>query len=335
MPLLGRVKDNRAVRTVVRKLREHLPRKARPAIIMYHRVAAARSDPWGLCVSPDNFSAQLTALKREKVVLAMADFVALARARTLPANAVAITFDDGYHDNLAAAAPLLSAACLPATLFLASAPSLAQTGYWFEDLADLILDAPAPVDTQAEVVGDMVPLKFGPREPADEDRCDWRAWDGGRTERERLFCQLWERIRVLSVHNQADSLRVIGAALGRSPSREARPMTEAELREIADGPFTIGGHTVDHVDLLTLDDSAALDQIARGRTDAQQVAATPVTGFAYPYGRTEPRLGPIVQAAGFEWACTTEHAHIDCARLDPWFLPRIQAEDQPGIDWLN
>jgi Predicted xylanase/chitin deacetylase len=332
---LGRLKASRIGRSLIRRWRRLVPARLRPAIIMYHRVADPGSDPWGLSVTPDNFSAHLAALKRDRAVLGMDDFVTQARAGTLPSHAVAITFDDGYHDNLAAAAPLLSAAGLPATLFLASAPSFRQTGYWFEDLADLILDARDPADARVQIGGETVAIRFGPRESADEDRRGWRAWNGGRTQRETLFHALWERIRVLPVEAQTVTLARIGAALGRAPSRSARPMTQAELGDLARGPFTIGGHTVDHVDLPTLDDSEAFAQIANGRTDAEQVATGPVNGFAYPYGRCEPRLGPIVQAAGFSWACTTRHAHVDRRRIDPYFLPRIQAEDRPDIDWLN
>ena len=35
-----------------------------PLILMYHRIAQDDLDPWRLCVSPDNFSAQLELLRR-------------------------------------------------------------------------------------------------------------------------------------------------------------------------------------------------------------------------------------------------------------------------------
>ena len=39
-------------------------RRAHALILLYHRVANARSDPWKLCVSPGNFRAQLEVLGR-------------------------------------------------------------------------------------------------------------------------------------------------------------------------------------------------------------------------------------------------------------------------------
>lgn len=308
----------------------------RPAIIMYHRVAQVDYDPWGLAVAPDHFAAQLDLLARSRTVMPMAEFVACHMAGTLPRNAAAITFDDGYYDNLAAAAPLLVQADMTATLFVSTGPSLTGTSYWFEDLADLILDDDQPADCPIALADNCYSIRYGHRESADDDRQNWRAWDMLRTDRERVFHTLWDAIRVLVPAEQQDALARIGAALNRVPSRKARPMTAGELKAIAVGPFALGGHTIDHVDLLTLDDDEALNQIAGGKAQIDDLANMSSAGFAYPYGRHDARIARLVRKAGFEWACTTEHAHLDARRtIDSYLLPRIQAEDEPTIDWLN
>src|SRR5215203_633901 len=106
----------RSVRCIVKNwLRSSEPR---PCILMYHRIAELSLDPWGLAVSPKNFEQQLSFLKQTRQVMRCSEFFKAHEKGTLPANAVAITFDDGYADNLEKGWPLLKRAGLPATLFL-------------------------------------------------------------------------------------------------------------------------------------------------------------------------------------------------------------------------
>lgn len=88
-----------------------------PVILLYHRIADAASDPWNLCVAPDRFRDHLAMLREERCVLPLADLVAQIEQRASPPFATAITFDDGFIDNLDTAAPMLAEAGLPATLF--------------------------------------------------------------------------------------------------------------------------------------------------------------------------------------------------------------------------
>ena len=67
---------------------------------MYHRIARVRHDPWGIAVHPEQFEEQMDYVKRHRSAMAMDELVQRLSANTLPADAVAITFDDGYCDNL-------------------------------------------------------------------------------------------------------------------------------------------------------------------------------------------------------------------------------------------
>ena len=62
---------------------------------------------------------------------------ALARLHAgerLPSRAVAITFDDGYRDNLTLALPVLEALGLPATFFLVPRLLSGEMDAWWETL---------------------------------------------------------------------------------------------------------------------------------------------------------------------------------------------------------
>ncbi len=86
-------------------------------ILMYHRVAPGLAGDQ-LTVSPENFDRQMAYLARRCRVRSLsqvADDLKHNRARQ---GDVAITFDDGYLDNLTHALPILKKYNLPATIFV-------------------------------------------------------------------------------------------------------------------------------------------------------------------------------------------------------------------------
>ena len=105
----------RAGRTIAAALRRRSPRGL---VLMYHRVAGPRRDPQQLDVRAANFDAQLAVIERTALPLPLDEFELRRREGRLPARAVAVTFDDGYADNLHTAAPLLARHGIPATIYV-------------------------------------------------------------------------------------------------------------------------------------------------------------------------------------------------------------------------
>ena len=126
---------------IVRRTRGTAGRRAKPVILMYHRVARARHDPWALAVHPERFEQQMDWLSRHRTVLPMDEFVTLMKRDRLPRTAVGLTFDDGYVDNLTTAKPVLERHNLPATVF-ALGDRQSVEPFWWDELADLVLACP-------------------------------------------------------------------------------------------------------------------------------------------------------------------------------------------------
>lgn len=90
-----------------------------PRVLMYHMVSPHRAGAKfnGLRVTPERFEAQLAWLKREGWQFFTVSQL-WAQWDTLPEKSVALTFDDGYADNLHNALPLLEKYGAKATIYI-------------------------------------------------------------------------------------------------------------------------------------------------------------------------------------------------------------------------
>ena len=119
-------------------IRTHQPR---PVILMYHRVAFVQHDPWGLAVDPERFEEQIAYAKQHRSPMSVDEFVERLRSKTLPANALAVTFDDGYSDNLHQAEPLLRHAGIPAAIFVVSGALRRDREFWWDELDRIVFES--------------------------------------------------------------------------------------------------------------------------------------------------------------------------------------------------
>jgi peptidoglycan/xylan/chitin deacetylase (PgdA/CDA1 family) len=88
-------------------------------ILSYHRIGSGDA----LCVEPEMFRRHLeSAVDLGAVPISLADGIELLQRRQpIDRPYLAVTFDDGYLDNLENALPILESAGMPGTIFLVSA----------------------------------------------------------------------------------------------------------------------------------------------------------------------------------------------------------------------
>lgn len=246
------------IRRGLRYIRRRLvPPKPKPLILLYHRIADEPVDPWGLAVSPSHFEEQLEVLRRSRHPLPLMDFIRDLKAGTLPEHAVAVTFDDGYADNLLAGKPRLAAADVPATVFLATGHLGRAEGFWWDELARLVLTAQGGV----EVVVRGKPLRFNlAGEPPLHATDSWRALlHPAPTRRQAAYVAIWQALRPLGDQERVSLMAELRAACAGVPRQNdaARAMTPEEARALAsDGLVAIGAHSVTHPSLTEMDAAA-------------------------------------------------------------------------------
>lgn len=105
-------------------------------VLGWHNVAGTWCFPAGPGAGPRGLERQFRVLQQVANVVPLGWALrTMSAGRPLPRRAVAITFDDGYRDNLTLAAPLLRKLGLPATCFLVPGILSREVAPWWERLA--------------------------------------------------------------------------------------------------------------------------------------------------------------------------------------------------------
>jgi peptidoglycan/xylan/chitin deacetylase (PgdA/CDA1 family) len=318
------------LRNLSTKLRSRLRRgRPRPMILMYHRVAAVHHDPWALAVTVDHFEEQIAHLKKHRRPMSMTELVSRLRADALPAEAVAITFDDGYRDNLIHAKPVLMKHGVPATFFIATGYTDGPSPFWWDELASMILASSGPAKHVETCAGEHITLTWGEPESADITG-RWRVDDGPQTARQRSYLAMWRSLQRAGEPERDRVMRSLRAAFSIRSDPLAMPMSSGELHELLSGDImAIGAHSVGHPVLTTLSRSENRREIEESAATCRAMSGKPVEGFAYPYGDVDRDTRENVTRAGFAWACSTRGAFLDGQPSDVFALPRIAVQDVP------
>lgn len=326
------------LRQTARWLTSHLRPPA--LILLYHRVTKLPSDPWGLAVSPRHFAEQLEVLRRHYHSMRLSELChALANGR-LPRRALAITFDDGYADNLYNAKPLLERNDLPATVFLPSGLIGQAREFWWDELDRLLLQPGVlPGTLRLHINGRTYAWEPGAAANYSEHEAQryrhWRAWEAAPGPRHGLYRALWELLHPLPPGEQCRVLDTLVAWAKAEPICRPthRLLVEKEVLALArDGLIDIGAHTVTHPALRSLSVDAQRKEIQQGKTQLETMLERPVTTFAYPYGKQRDYTAEtvaLIREAAFTCACTNIAGAVTSA-TDPFQLPRLFVGDWNG-----
>ncbi len=277
-------------------------------VLLYHRVTRVTNDPFGLAVRPDRFAQQCEILRRR------CDVVPLREMRGGKGE-VAITFDDGYADGLAAR-DILADSQLPATFFITSGRLGESSDFWSDRLGKLLLD-------QEPSVG-HVELEIGGR-PLWVDIRSSKA-------RERAHLALYWRLRPLPIAVISSTLDELATQVGipRSDPDSHRWMDTEELRALAESELVdVGSHTLTHPLLKELPPDEQWREIDGSRRELEALLATRVHAFSYPFGGPDTFddvTSALVRDAGYDLACTATGGLVEIDR-DPFRIPRNTVGD--------
>ena len=304
-----------AVEGPARTRRSGIPQARSGAILLYHRVADPARDVHGLCVPPAQFRTQLEMVRGIYDVVPLAELRGWLDAGRDPAGLVALTFDDGYLDNLALASPMLAEMELPATFFITTEHLDRPGEFWWDTLERLLLaDRPLPA---ALDLGALLPLAS-----LDTSTADSRRHAHGVLHRRLVGASLDERRGAIE--------RILEWSGQAAAPVTARPLVAAEVRELGARPrHEIGSHGVHHLALTFQPDDVARREVNGATRRLGEVLGRPVTTFAYPYGDVGDAAVAAVRAAGLATAVTCVDQPLRRG-ADPLRLPRIEVKAGPA-----
>jgi L-malate glycosyltransferase len=296
-----------------------LARRAAWVALCYHRVTPTVSgwDP-ALTVSADTFRRQLRTLAADYDLVTCGELqraLAAGERRRL----CAISFDDGYADNLELALPLLREIAAPWTVFVATDPVERGTSLWFERIAALLrprLHDPA----FARLCAEHAPL-----------RALTPAIAAAATAREAVRLAV-SALKELPTDAREEAEARLVAAFG-PPDAAALPrfLDWDGVRRLDAAGVEIGGHTLTHPVLPRTQEARAREEIAAGRARLEAALGHPVRGFAYPNGDHDSITVRLAREAGFAWAYTAAPAAWDG---DVFRIPRRVVSEQASRGYV-
>jgi peptidoglycan/xylan/chitin deacetylase (PgdA/CDA1 family) len=296
------------MRTAIRALSGSKER-AKLSIFIFHRVLPV-ADPFNPdAIDRQRFGQMLDWIGDWFRVLPLSDAVAALRSGTLPSRPAAITFDDGYADNLTVAAPCLLERGMTATFFIAT--GFLDGGRMFNDTV-----TEAFRRTPLEHI-DLSGVGLGKRSL------------GSLAERRHAIGEITESIKYRPLTERADALKFLELACGAALPDDLM-MTSDQLRSLAAMGMEIGAHTVNHPILAVLDPVSAEREIVQSRETLEDLIGSPVRAFAYPNGAPGrdylPEHSVLVSRLGFQAAVSTAWG-TGHRGSDPFQLPRFTPWD--------
>jgi peptidoglycan/xylan/chitin deacetylase (PgdA/CDA1 family) len=296
------------------------------AILLYHRVSSRTDDVHGMAVSPDAFRAQLDHLCRQWRPTRL-ETLAEASVRDEPPEgtdgSIALTFDDGYLDNLECAARILEEFEVPATFFLTTERLNRPRLYWWDSLEAIFLTSPdLPATTTVRIDG--VSRTF---HTAD------------RRQRRAAHDDLYLILKASPPAVRDDLIRQLSRATAVTVAPDDdRPILADEVRALARFPLVdVGAHSVHHMTLPSLSAEDLHREIFECRSELERTLGRAVSLFAYPFGDTSAETTEMVRAADYRFAVGCEPRGLRPGE-HPYRLPRLEPPKSGGsafADWLS
>lgn len=283
-------------------------------VLMMHRVVSDKSEadlPHNnpLCIDQASFAGLLNWLQQYFQLVPLEE--ALRPEGGKPR--LALTFDDGWRDNLTHAFPVLQEMGIPASIFLSTGYIGQPRGFWWESVGQRIWNEPETIDRACldrELAG------YGLDAP-DE------LFSTNRTlTRSRQILAFLEQLKRLA----PCELNAIASDLFHQGPGHAMSWHEVSALE-ASGLVRFGPHGHDHYILTQLEADACMNDMRRSHEELHSHCRFPLPVYCYPNGNHDLVVRKNAAKLGYRYGLTTEAGLISSGN-DPLILPRIDVSQQ-------
>lgn len=269
-------------------------------VLMYHRVLPA--DQWrhtfssdAIIVTPETFARHMAFLQRNLRPVSMDTFVShFSNATDFHPGTCLVTFDDGWHDNLEHALPILREQRIPATIFLPTAYIGSGKCFWQERLTRLLY----AVYRHPSLHAHPVVRQLGIDAVLASDETQARS-------------RIKQFVRSLKGTNSGKAAAMIDALTPiASGHDDGVPDVDVyvdwnEVREMQRVGVRFHSHAVSHSILPSLSPADIRQELDQSREIIARETGAPVETLAYPNGDVDETTVAATRDAGYRVAFTT------------------------------
>ena len=243
------------------------PWKGKGAILVYHRVVKdeelEEDLELGLTVSCSSFERHIKEIKSKYKICSMDEFVKNLKKKTNEFM-VAITFDDGYKDNLYQALPILTKHEVPASIYVTTRFLNQEVDIWWYELGDVIKN-------REEINFQYKEKKFNFL--LDNKKRKYLAYQN-----------LMKLFKSLKIDAQNELIEKITNTKKRKDYSDICLNSEEILMLEKNPLITINSHGHNHQNLKILNDEEVKYEITKSLEVLENLINRKVKHFAYPFG---------------------------------------------------
>jgi len=286
-------------------------------VLAWHNVDPTWCFPARRGAGREGLERQLAFLRRRCNVVALGDALrALDRRDPLPPRAVALTFDDGYRDQLDLAVPMLARLGLPATFFLVPGMLDGTAQAWWERLAWIFTRS----------ARDAVP------------------WEGrtldlrGDARRRSTLASVLEQLKRRDHQGREAAVDELASRCAPDGKLEEQAafLDWDGARELTRRGFTVASHSLNHVILAEEPLPAQEQDLALSRRRLERELDVQVDLLAYPNGKQSDYSQATIAAArraGYSHALTTVEGW-NRPTTAPYEIRRFVLQPERGVPGL-
>ncbi len=308
-------------------------------VLMFHRVLPAGSPVLqkhlslrSIIITAENFARLLDFLQKHFRFAAMPEV--MQHGRQARKNYCVVTFDDGYHDFLKYAWPILQQNHLPVTMFLPTALIGTSHLFWWDQLYHACMKMENAVTAAgcgeptklaqglaAEMFGEITTLlqRIASTPVAKRAPLIYRLV---------AFIQDWPEMRVRAL------LQKLGAPVENAHllEKENALMNWDEIKSLRQAGVDFGSHTRQHLNLAAITAAQMQEEVAFSRQELETKLQETVASISFPGGHhTEEVLGAVA-AAGYSHAYSTRKG-LNRPGDEIYRLRRVNVWDETLLDF--
>lgn len=216
-------------------------------------------------------------------------------------NALVLTFDDGYRNQLKYGLPILQELKIPAAFFLATGQIEKRQPYWFDRL-DYALQHTCIAGREIRIGNDIIKFRS---ENRDHLRASYKWLRDSAKRANRPDHEMLTELQALAESLENESGHRLEDIFERDDWSAL--LTWQEIREAAaQKGVTFGSHTVDHTRLGLANEAEIRCQLLLSKESIERQTGKECRYFCFPSGSFSLHLLGLLEECGYEAAVTTQ-----------------------------